>query len=242
MTSFTWAGFPTKLGDICVWSSFFENYYLATGDKLLDTECKWVTDHNPFVIRNNRLSPTKTIKLRKESPTNGRTLAETACIAHEIPCSVFWPKFYIYENLLKIPKSICINTTGVSNGGMDQTIINHIREKYKNCYIFQVGGLQDLDFASAFDYRKYSLWEQIKILAECQTFIGLDSAWYHIASAYNIKRKVILVNKTEQECEYFLPIPQEIKSGGFQGWIHDNCDVFNPYFRDLGLTRSYLEL
>ncbi len=240
MKAMVWNG-TVKMGDSVAVTHFPENYYLHIGEKLLDKTGLWSFKYNPYVVQETIEPITETLQLWGGANLEGKTIAETLCNKFNIPCKRIMPKLYVYEDVPKIPRSICINTTGVSNGAISQKIINHIRDKYYNYNynIFQVGLPSDRDFGG-YNYRNYGIWEQIKILAECETFCGPDSFWYWVSNCYNMRRKVILTNITEQESYNFLPIPYQTNS--WRGWLHCNAEFFNTFPVDMGVTRSYKEI
>src|SRR5512146_2942611 len=51
------------IGDAVQFSSLPENYFRSTGEKLLDLSRSWVFDHNPFVVRDVKRAPIRSIEL-----------------------------------------------------------------------------------------------------------------------------------------------------------------------------------
>ena len=51
----------SRMGDKLQFASFPENYYKNTGEKVIDLDCAWVFDHNPFVVRGE--APTSVVNL-----------------------------------------------------------------------------------------------------------------------------------------------------------------------------------
>jgi hypothetical protein len=41
----------TGMGDKLQFASFPENYFRNTGEKVIDLDCEWIFDYNPFVVR-----------------------------------------------------------------------------------------------------------------------------------------------------------------------------------------------
>src|ERR1019366_3384117 len=55
-------GDNSLMGDKLQFASFPENYYRNTGEKLIDLDCLWIYDHNPFVVRGR--VPTQVMNLK----------------------------------------------------------------------------------------------------------------------------------------------------------------------------------
>lgn len=247
MKSFTWAGFPLKTGDRLIYTSFFENYFKNTNEKLIDTEKHFVTDYNPYVIRDTKEIPTEIFTLWGGYYKIGATQAETICNKFGLKCYLNHPRLYKYEQikqskLYSLYNSVVCHFRGESVGMVPIEIQNHIINKYKErgWWTIQVGNTLDYYCGADFDRRNNTFWETCKYVAEAQEAICVDSCVYHTAKAYDTRIKVILVNKTEQELLDFRPLMWDF--GKNCGWIGINCEVYNCYPYDLGLTRSFLKI
>jgi hypothetical protein len=51
------------VGDTVQFSSLPENYFKATGNRLLDVSKSWIYDFNPFVLRDESIVPEKVVEL-----------------------------------------------------------------------------------------------------------------------------------------------------------------------------------
>lgn len=246
MIGITWAGGPHKVGDkISLVSHLPENYYLNIGEKLIDLDNLEVLDFNPYIIRGEE--PTEIWKLWGSSPITGATQAETICKRFGLRCYINHPKLYKYQNIKESPlyslyNSVVFHFRGESVGMVPIEIQNYIVEKYRrrNYWSVQVGNQLDYNCHADFDRRDNTFWETCKYVAESQEVICTDSCVFHIAHSYNTRIRVILVNKTEQELLDFHPLMWNF--GKNCGWIGANCEIYNCFDRDVGLTRSYLNI
>jgi len=217
MLGLTLAG-ALGLGDKLQYSFFPENHYKNTGEKVVDIDRSWIFDHNPFIVRDE--VPTHVLnlwtmpwpKLLDTSPRayyanpvffsiadrTARALRHVAYLRH--------PRLYAYEDLPIIPNRVVLHTSGKpnaplwSNMGEDrirvlsEEIIDHIKMRYSDYDLIQVGSRQDFD-AHVTDCRGLDdIWETVKIIAQAGTFIGVDSGPSWIAACYPriFKKKVLM--------------------------------------------------
>lgn len=245
MVGITWAGGPNKRGDKIIFSSLPENYYRNTGEKLIDIDNLECLDYNPYVIRGEE--PKEIWKLWGSSPVAEATQAETICKRFGLKCYINRPRLYKYSDikessLYSLYNSVVLHFRGESVGMVPIEVQNHIVEKYKKrgWWTIQVGDQLDYSCGADFDRRNNTFWETCKYVAESQEIICIDSCVLHIASAYDTRIKVILVNKTEQELLDFHPLMWD--HGKNCGWVGTNCEIYNCYSHSIGLTRSYLDI
>lgn len=254
LIAFRWNFALNHQGDFLSRFSLPENYYKNTGNKLVDIDNSEFGKYNPFLLKKEEIDSNilNNIEIRDiwrykcgNIHGNYKTTAHQICDWWGLEkCYKTNPDLYIYKDLPKFPRSLVINTTGKTRGGMPQDVINFITNKYhkENYHIFQIGSKTDVDANVDFDRRGCSIWESAKIMSECEIFIGLDSLCYWLSKCYTgIKRKIILVNNTEEECENFMPngFPE---NGSWRGWLECNSgeEYYNCFDRDMGVTRSYL--
>lgn len=228
-----------RFGDKFIFCTLPENYYLATGQKLVDVEKSWFLDYNPFVLRNE--TPSKIIYpwVHQRRSVRGM-ISQDICKQWSIPCRVVYPRLYHFEEERTLYKSLVLCTTGYTNGAIPFEIIRFIRERYQDYFIFQLGGKSDVD-AGVFDRRGIPIWDAVKYMAQAEAFIGPDSFLMHVAAAYpKVRKKILLLNRTEDEVQKFLPLGLEPNAP--YGWVYPCCEVFNCFKKDIGLTRSYLSI
>lgn len=126
------------IGDTVQFSSLPENYYLETGERLIDCSRSWIFDHNPFVIRNPERTPKKTIELwnfghknkwawgdprSSDKPAVYLSNAEIWASALGISVKLNRPRLYIHENFpFEKRRKILLHADGRSHGMIGVTI------------------------------------------------------------------------------------------------------------------------
>ena len=257
MTGFTWDGGKNKLGDQICRTSLPENFFKNTGDKLINFGVPFF-ENNPYVIHSESVHPNTLSRVEKRSLWNYTVgnvcTANSKTMAHEI-CKNWGlektyltkPRLYIYEEIKPYPRSLVINTTGSNQGAIPLHVLNMITEKYKKTHwITQIGSVHDIDCECDSDARGKTWQESARIIAESEIFIGVCSFCMWLANCYNIRKKIILVNKNKERCENFWPrvFTNEHLDNPFDTWIEwsSGLEVYNTFKEDLGMTRSYLEI
>ena len=218
----------SKIGDLLVFSSFPENYYLHFGEKLVDIDKLFVFDYNPFVLRHSDYS--EIFELRQfQIHIPDFPYPVEICNKFGIKARINHPRLYIHENERKIYKSLCINTTGETRGAMTFKTINEIKKRYPDYFIVQVGLKTDRD-AGVLDRRGLSLWDSVKYIAQSEVFIGVDSAMMWCALSYpEVKTKIVYINPNN---------PKELEESTQLGWIPKYVETYNETDFDIGITKS----
>jgi hypothetical protein len=255
-----------RIGDKLQFSSFPENWYRNTGERVIDLDRSWVFDDNPFVVREEQ--PDRVIDLLdapwpgKERLQGNQYVRKPIYFSHaERTCSIFGhvaylrhPRLYRYEDLPVLERRVVLHTTGANypsgppfyDMGEDRQrvlpseIIEHIRSTYRDYELIQIGGREDLD-ARVIDRRGLDIWEAVKIIAQASIFIGVDSGPYWIAACYpGIFRKKILV---QYPPDYLRCAFVPMHALNFHTHWHDAaCLYYNRSNDDAGITYSYLKL
>jgi hypothetical protein len=250
------------LGGVLVFSSFPENYYHNTGEKVIDLDRAWVFDHNPFVLRGYK--PTQVVNLWSEPwphtsrssskeffnrPVLGSVAERTASIFNHI-AYLRHPRLYLYEDLPTLDNRIVIHTTGKTfapSAGEDKEkvlskkIIGFIRKRYKDHELIQVGSRGDMS-ANIIDCRGLkSIWETVKIIAQARMFIGVDSGPSWIAASYPriFNKKILMQYSPEFLRTSFIPMHSLLPH---QHWFDTSFMYFNRSENDAGITYSYLKI
>jgi hypothetical protein len=162
------------------------------------------------------------------------------------------PRLYRFEDLPVIHNRVVIHTTGkdtppLTHLGEDrarvlsQEIIEHVRIKYQNFEIIQVGSKDDID-AGVVDCRGLDeIWEVVKIIAQASIFIGVDSGPYWIAACYPriFRKKVLMQYPTGYLRTSFVPMHVP---NNHVHWHDASCYYYNRSEDDAGITFSYLKL
>ena len=210
------------IGDRVAFSAFPENYFLNTGEKLLDTEEYWIFDNNPFVIRDKNIKPEKTIFINQEglNPGNGvlqqgyyKRTGSQILTAHQdlflrnmgLEMFIRHPKLYVHENAAQIPNKVVVHTHGMLDclrpqlghdfdKKMTPEIIEQIKVNYKNYEITQIGGPDDIPMGNGvIDKRGLDIWDTVKEISDTSIFIGVDSGPAQIALSFpRVNRRIVL--------------------------------------------------
>ena len=216
------------IGDLVAFSAFPENYYLNTGEKLLDTEEYWIFDHNPFVIRDKNISPEKTIFINQEGLNLGGVLQKgyyertgsQILTGHQdlflrnmdFDMFIRHPKLYVHEDVDTVPNKVVVHTNGIVDSLRPQygqdfekkmtiEIIEQIKVNYKNYEIIQIGGSDDLIMGDGVENKLgLSIWESVKEISDASIFIGVDSGPSMIATAFPRVNKRIVLPKYSDVC------------------------------------------
>ena len=252
------------LGDKLQFSSFPENYYRNTGEKVIDIDSIWIFDHNPFVIRGSR--PTRVIDLWSYPWPQRAGVSPQQFVAKPIFSSIAertagifdhvvylrHPRLYAYEHLAKLERRVILHTTGQTfqpRMGEDQPkvlseeIIDHVRTKYhnRNYEVIQVGSSQDRD-AHVIDCRGIdNIWDTVRLISQAGIFIGVDSGPSWVAASYRgiFAKKILMQYSPDFLRSSFVPMHLMIPH---QHWYDASFIYFNRSQDDAGITYSYLKV
>ena len=227
------------IGDKIQFTSMPENYFKTFGKKMVDVNCEWVFDHNPFVIRgveaDSILKPwaqfhpsPKHYTWRSLAERNAQYMKATVFLRH--------PRLYRFEDLKQT--EIVVHTTGKSQGFMPEHVLSHIRKAYPNA--IQVGAKSDVTLGTH-DWRGAEFWDVIKIIAQARVFIGVDSSLSWIAACYpkTWNKKLLAQYTDEEKLENYTPM---IPYAPHSHWHDTTASYYNVFERDVGFTYSYLKL
>lgn len=234
------------IGDKVQFSSLPENYFRATGDRLVDVSKSWIFDFNPHVVRDRE--PEKTVELWDFNPVTRprpRPMVYLSNAEHHaemlnVPVSLNRPRLYRFEKFdFEKRHKIFIHTNGKSHGHLPIHVIDHVLKKYKGMPLYQVGLKDDMEIGIP-KIKTESFWDLAQVLSEARMFIGVDSGPSWIAACYPdvIVKKIRL----KPSVEYFKNwVPLAIDN------IHAHWDdrlfqIFNPSEEDIGFTSSYRKI
>jgi len=242
-----------SIGDWVCLTSFPENFYKLTGDRIIDVDKTWVFDSNPYVNREDtaeQIIDTKPAWFRygRNSPVMMSFADSLMSLlgTDKLP----WlrhPKFYRYEDEEIIPTRIIFHPEGAQNKSTPRVLkystIQYILEKYKKFDICHVGGKDDASIGhGVHDCRGMDLWEVVELTSKAAIFIGVDSGPYHIAQAYpRINRKLIITEdqfKTDWPRDSYILDPKR----DVTYWYDWDTMFFNEFGIDVGITTSYLKI
>lgn len=236
------------IGDKVQFSSLPENYFRATGEKLIDVSKAWIFDHNPYVDRES--TPEQVTELWNFAPTQyawPRPRADVYLSNAEIWASLFKvptvlnrPRLYRYEEFpIDWRDLILFHPFGRSHGALPDHVIDHVLKKYGHTgRLRQVGLATDPDVGCTRIHTK-DVWELAHAISEASFFIGIDSGPAWIAACYPAVRvKKIRVRPVHGEKELKDWIPLEINN--FHSYWDDRIfEVHNTTEEDVGFTASY---
>ncbi|MFD1556903.1 hypothetical protein ACFSHT_14945 [Paraburkholderia silviterrae] len=252
------------LGDQLQFSSFPENHYRNTGQKIVDVDRAWIFDHNPYVVRNEQSERVLNLWSKQwpwaelvpapeyeKKPVYSSIAERTGTIFGHV-AYLRHPRLYRFEELPTLERRIVIHTTGKrvpvqSAYGEDharclsEEIIDHIRKTYAGYEIIQVGSLDDID-AQVVDCRGIGdIWEVVRLIAQARIYIGVDSGPYWIASCFPkiFRKKVLMQYPPEFLRDGFVPMHA---LNAHTHWHDHSCLYFNRTVDDAGITYGYLKL
>lgn len=239
------------VGDALQFSSLPENYYRATGKKLLDVSKPWFFDHNPYVTRTVSFVPSKTLQLwnfghadKYEWPRPRAEVylsnAEIHAAVLGVPVVLNRPRLYKYEDTpFEKRSAILLQTRGISHGTMPKHVIDHVVKKYKPTGRLYHIGTPNPE-VNLPQITTPTLWDLARVISEASLFIGVDSGPGWIAACYpDVTLKILRTKPTPDIFKSWVPLQiQNIHSH----W-DDRCrQVFNPSEDDCGFTYSYRRL
>jgi len=243
------------VGDKVQFSSLPENYFRATGEKLVDVSNCWIFDHNPYVERNASASsvtelwnfpqtrPWANPRASKNDPTVYLSNAEVIAAAFGVPVVLNRPRLYRFENYpFEKREMILFHPCGRSHGTLPDHIIEHVLNKYRPTgRLFQVGLETDPDFGIPKIETK-TLWDLAEVVSRARMFIGADSGPSWIAACYpDVIVKKVRMRKVHGQKELKDWVPLEI--GNFHShWDDRLFQICNPTGDDLGAFPSYRRL
>ena len=246
------------IGDGLQFSSLPENYFRATGQKLLDVSWPWFFDHNPYVVRDKSIKAEKVIELwnfspqqyewpRPRPPSRPAVYLSNAEIWAEVlkvPCVLNRPRLYRYESFpYSKRKNILFHTSGKSHGELPQHVVEHVLKKYagSGC-LYQVGPIDATQKKlGVTQLQTESLWDFAELVSSARLFIGIDSGPSWVANCYPdvVVKKIRVKPNPPRLFKDWTPL--EIRN------VHSHWDdrchqVFNLSEDDIGFTYSYTRL
>jgi len=198
------------IGDKLFLSALPENYFLNTGNKLIDLDDVWCYDFNPYITRNEE--PDKIIDLWDNDTTVKGEIFHSAIerICYNLNLNVFLrhPRLYQYEDNIPQNNLVTVHTTGISSGGdLSDEILDQILKRYSRCKIIQIGSKKDKPIKSFHDARGCDFWTSAEIISNSFVFIGPNSSMYNIALCYpHVCKKIILQEYSETQLEELFPL------------------------------------
>jgi len=250
------------LGDRLIFSSFPQNYFMATGEKIIDLNDEWFYDYNPYVVKGE--IPTETINIRARSGIwpdvyKGKTIihsvAQRTHLQEKLPLDKFvlrHPRIYKYEDSKIIPNKITINTRTTILGNMPKHVVDHIAETYKDFDIYQIGSNEDIPIPGRKEFimahSREDWWGIAKHIAESAMYIGVSNGIFHLATCYpRVNTKWIFTGfqNNEKYLQDIIPLGVLNAAGAIDGnlhWLDMSTKFYNCFDKDIGISFSYKKL
>lgn len=241
------------IGDALQFSSVPENYYHATGEKLFDVNRPWFFDHNPYIVRETKEKPLKTIEMWNFSPKQWdwpRPRLEGVYLSNaEIFAQVFGvkepvlnrPRLYQFEDVqYKDREMILLQTNGKSHGVMPTNILDHIVKKYgPTKRLYHIGPPHPLSLGIP-HLPTPSLWDLAAVISRAQMLIGLDSGPAWIAACYpDVVVKKVRTKPSIDAFKRWVPLAIDNVHSHWDDRCHQ---IFNVSEHDVGFTSSYRKI
>lgn len=239
------------IGDGVQFTSLPQNYFKATGHKLIDVSKPWYFDHNPYVFRDIKPTQIKELWNYPKLYDYPKVREGVYMTNAEIHCAVMGvkephlirPRLYRYEHFpFKDRSSILFHPFGRSHGSLPKKVIMHILNKYKECGLTQIGLATDPPIGIP-KLVTPTLWELAEKISQCKMLIGIDSGPSWIAACY----PDVVIKKIRTKFQFGYCEPKD--------WIplwYDNphsywddrglFKIYNCFEDDVGMTESYLKI
>jgi hypothetical protein len=239
------------IGDGVQFTSLPENYFRATGQRLVDISKSWYLDFNPYVDRETKPDEVKELW---NYPTQypWPKIRDTVYMSNaEIHASVFGvrnpplirPRLYRFEDFpFENRQLILFHPFGKSHVALPDYIIEHVVKKYSPTgRLIQIGLPSDPGIGIP-KMETPDMWSLVKAISECQLFIGIDSGPSWIAACYpDITIKKIRVNFQYGYCEPKDWVPLDVKNS-HSFWDDRMFQMYNTFDDDVGFTLSWRKL
>lgn len=240
------------VGDGLQFTSLPENYFRATGERLIDVSKPWFFDHNPFVVRDE--TPDTVTELwnfgprqwtwprpQRERPAGVYTSnAEIWASLFGVPVRQNRPRLYRFEVVPFIERQkILVHCDGVSHGRMEDHVLQHVLTKYgPTGQIYFVG--RDPPKIGLPTIETPTLWDLAAVVSTARIFIGMDSGPSWVAACYpDVITKKIRVKPEVGRLASWIPL----EIANIHSHWDDRChQIYNTTEEDVGFTSSYKKL
>ena len=239
------------IGDKIIISSFPENYYKNTGEKLIDVHKSWVFNYNPYIIRDE--IPSKIINFWNTNDINYNLIKE--CVLPSVAANVCenfkfetylrHPRLYVYEDLPIKNNQIAVHLNGISVGDCPDYIVEQIINNYQGFDLLQIGTKNDYNgnptkhYPGLINMLGLDIWDSVKIISESIIFIGIDSGMMNVSFCYpRVNKKIIILYEPEYIKKTFPMASNNI----YSQWLDHSFSYFNKFDKDIGFTYSYKKI
>ena len=261
MLGITMAGQAKKflgLGDQIQLTSFPENYFKNTGEKLIDLDNNFLFDNNPYIVRN--VNPSNILDIWSMTdpsltgyPYNAKKWIPSLAEKHLYFANKFLnknfkiflrhPRLYKHEDSKLNQNQIVVHLTGVSTGNCPDNIAEQIRKNYNDYKIYQIGYKNDKFYEGFIDARGLDFWESAKLISESLIFIGVSSSMMNLAFCYpRVIKKIIITESDEKRKEILDNMMPMDSDNGHYHWLDWTYILYNKTENDIGVSFSYLKI
>lgn len=237
-------------GDVIQFTSLPENYYRATGKKLVDVDCSWVFDHNPYVVRDYKGKLGRVVDMWNFSPLKWHwpipgddrppvyhCNAEIWAQVWGVKASLIRPRLYCFENFpFEKRELILLHTDGKSHGKLQDHIIKHVIDKYGPTGKLHLIGKPTEKYGLP-HFETPTIWDLAKLISQSRMLIGSDSGPSWLAACY----PDVIVKKVRQRPSaenYSTWTPLAVKNF-HSHWDDRIFQIFNTTEHDVGPFQSY---
>lgn len=246
------------LGDQLQLTSFPENYFKNTGERVIDLDNNLLFNYNPYVLRN--LTPSKVLdiwtmtdpsitkysyNLKRWIPSLSEKNLHFASklLGINLKCFLRHPRLYRFEDSAINPKKITVHLTGISTGNCPDYIAEQIIKNYPEFEIHQIGYSTDKLYKNFIDSRGLDFWESAKLISESLIFIGVSSSMMNLAFCYpKVIKKIIITESDEQRRNIVDDMMPMDPQHGHYHWLDWGFCFYNKTEDDIGVSYSYLKI
>lgn len=239
------------VGDKLQFSSLPENYFRATGEKLVDVSRPWIFDHNPYVIREPSARCDAIVEMwnfpkrwewpvprREDKPKVYLANAEIFSSLFSVPMVLNRPRLYQFEDFpFEQRRLILLQVVGKSHGELPRPVVEFIVNKYGPTGQLRLVGPEDPWGFGIPRIETPTLWDLAEVISKARMFIGPDSGPSWVAACYpDVVTKVIRIKPSLDVLSAWVPL--EIQN------VHSHWDdrarlVYNVTEQDVGFSWSY---
>ena len=246
------------LGDQIQLTSFPENFYRNTGQKVVDMDNNFLFDNNPYVLRETKADLILDIWGMTDTDKTGISYGEKRWVPSIAEKLIFFanklldkkfkvylrhPRLYRHEDVNRINNQICVHLTGISTGPCPEYIADRIKQNYKEFNIIQIGAKDDKYFEQFVDKRGLDFWESANVIAESLLFIGVSSSMMNLASCYpRVIKKIILTESDKERIDILDNMMPMDPQNGHYHWLDWSFLFYNKTDQDVGVSLSYLKI
>jgi len=241
------------LGDQLQFTSFPENFYKSTGEKVVDIDNNELFDYNPYIIRGQEPKYILDLWRMTDVAQGGVKYDKNKCILSLAEKNIYiankilntnlktflrTPRLYIHEDAEIKSNQIVVHFFGKSHKAIPDKVIYKIKDNYKDFKIIQVGGKTQKKYSIFEDGMGLSIFDTAKLISESILFIGINSGMINIALCYPKVNKRMILNHDDKGYDLENMVPMDAQNGHYH-WLDFGIPIFNTSDIDIGVTKSY---